>query len=77
MPIISFTAFIFDGIYVGMTKTKVLRDSVLIGSIGFLGVFYLFKDFDYEFWLFSSFLLFFAIRGLYEIGWFLKWQKDL
>jgi len=72
VPVVSFTAFIFDGIYVGMTKTKVLRDSVLIGSIGFLGIFYLFKDFDYEFWLFSSFLLFFAIRGLYEIGWFVN-----
>ena len=74
-PLISFMAFIFDGVFVGMTKTKVLRDSVLLGAVGFVTVFYSLKSFDYEFWLFSSFLLFFAIRGVYLVGWFLRWQK--
>ena len=74
-PIISFLAFIFDGIMIGMTEVKVLRDSVLVGFITFLGSFYILKSYDYEFWLMATFGLFFLVRGLYQLIWFRDFLK--
>jgi len=70
-PLISFATFIWDGVLVGMTKTKVLRNSVILATATFLGVFYITKDFNYEFWLLFSFMLFFVVRWLYQSIWFL------
>ena len=76
-PIISFLAFIFDGIMIGMTEVKVLRDSVLVGFISFLGSFYILKSYDYEFWLMATFGLFFLVRGLYQLIWFRDFLKGV
>jgi len=66
IPIFGFISYIFDGILVGLTKSKVLRDSVLFGFILFLGCYYL------GFGLLFSFVLFFVARGVYEMTWFFK-----
>jgi MATE family multidrug resistance protein len=76
-PIVSFLAFIFDGIMIGMTEVKVLRDSVLVGFISFLGSFYILKSYDYEFWLMATFGLFFLVRGLYQLIWFRDFLKGV
>ena len=76
-PIISFLAFIFDGIMIGMTEVKVLRDSVLVGFITFLGSFYILKSYNYEFWLMATFGLFFLVRGLYQLIWFRDFLKGV
>ncbi len=63
VPIFGFLSFIYDGIMVGLTESKVLRDSVLVGFLMFLGLYYL------GFGLFFSFCVFFIIRGVYQIIW--------
>ncbi len=63
VPIFGFLSFIYDGIMVGLTESKVLRDSVLVGFLMFLGLYYL------GFGLFFSFCVFFIIRGVYQMIW--------
>jgi MATE family multidrug resistance protein len=76
-PMISFLAFIFDGIMIGMTEVRVLRDSVLVGFLTFLGSFYILKEYNYEFWLMATFLLFFFVRGVYQLVWFLLKRREV
>ena len=66
VPIFGFLSFIYDGIMVGLTESKVLRDSVLVGFLVFLGLYYL------DFGLFFSFSLFFLLRGIYQMFWLHK-----
>ncbi len=65
VPLISFAAFIWDGIYIGATASKAMRNSMLIAALGlFFPVFYLTKDFfdNHSLWL--AFVVFLFSRGL-------------
>ncbi len=44
VPVISFAAFIWDGIYIGATVSNHLRNSILISLVVFLAVYYLTTD---------------------------------
>ena len=69
-PMFGFIAYIYDGILVGLTKSKVLKDSVLIGVLLFLGLYYLGVG------LFFSFCIFFVARGVYQMIWLRRWQYE-
>ncbi len=69
-PMFGFLCYIYDGILVGLTKSKVLRDSVLVGFLLFLGLYYL------NMGIFFSFSLFFIIRGVYEMVWLRRWLYE-
>jgi MATE family multidrug resistance protein len=75
IPMISFVAYMWDGINAGMTESRVLRDSVLVSAAVFLAIFYLFISYGYEFWLLMSFAIFFIIRGLYQSLWYILFFK--
>jgi len=64
LPIVSFVAFIMDGVFIGMTSVLSMRNSVLLS----MGVYLLFSSLLPHYWepsvaLWSSFLLFFFCRG--------------
>lgn len=44
VPIVGFAAFLFDGIYVGATASRAMRNIIAIATILFFSIFYLFKD---------------------------------
>ncbi len=44
MPILSCLAFTWDGIYIGATATKAIRDSMIFAVIGFFFCYFAFKD---------------------------------
>lgn len=65
IPVISFVAFIWDGIYVGATISNHLRNSILVALAVFLILFYSTKSTldNHALWLaLSAFLL---VRGIY------------
>lgn len=65
IPVISFVAFIWDGIYVGATISNHLRNSILVALAVFLILFYSTKSHldNHALWLaLSAFLL---VRGIY------------
>ncbi len=69
VPLVSFTAFIWDGIYIGATASKWLRNSILIALMFFLAAYYLSREQFGNHGLWFALLLFLAVRGIY-LSWF-------
>lgn len=77
MPLLSFGAFIWDGIFIGMTATKAMRNAVVLSMLLFLGLFYLTKGIDFGWSLWISFLLFFLFRTVLQTWMFVRKRADL
>ncbi len=77
MPVISFPAFMWDGIFIGMMASVAMRNAVVLSTILFLIVFYLTKQIDYSWSLWFSFLLFFLFRGILQSWMFYKYRRKL
>jgi MATE family multidrug resistance protein len=66
LPLISFTAFVWDGIYLGATAAKEQRNATLISAILFFTIFYIFKGRLGNHALLAAQLCFFALRGFIQ-----------
>lgn len=77
MPLLSFAAFIWDGVFIGMTASKAMRDAVMLSTLLFLALFYLSKDIHYSWALWISFILFFVFRGVIQSWMFWKRGRGL
>ena len=72
LPLIAMSCFLFDGIFVGLTRAKDMRNSMLLSaSIGFFGVFWVFYAWQNNgLWLAMS--CFMLLRGVTLI---IKYQR--
>lgn len=77
MPLLGFAAFIWDGIFVGMTATLALRNAILLSAALFFVLFYLTKGIDFTYALWINFLLFFFFRGAIQTWMFWRRGKAL
>ncbi len=77
LPLLSFVAFIWDGVFIGMTASKSMRDAVLVSTLLFIWIFYLTRGIDYEWALWGSFVLFFVFRGGVQTWMFFKQGRFL
>ena len=77
MPVLSFAAFIWDGVFIGMTASKSMRNAVLLSMFLFVAVFYVTREINYAWSLWSSFILFFLFRGGIQTWMFYKSGKLL
>ncbi len=75
IPVCGFSAFLFDGIFVGATASRTMRNSMFVASATFFAVYYLGKHFlsahlaDLFVWnniLWTAFMAFLALRGLLQ-----------
>ena len=65
LPIVSFAAFLWDGIYVGATASVAMRNSMVIATlILFYPLYYLFLHQYQNIGLWIAFLIFLASRGI-------------
>lgn len=72
MPLVSMWCFLLDGIFVGATKGREMRNSMFIATCGFFVLFWLFGALEnHALWL--SMLCFMAARGM-ALGWILYRQ---
>ncbi len=65
IPLASFLSFIWDGIYIGATASKAMRNSLLISTIGIFAPVYFFTSpylHNHALWL--AMVLFMAFRGI-------------
>ncbi|NIY93195.1 MATE family efflux transporter DinF [Vibrio diazotrophicus] len=63
MPLSSMWCFLLDGIFIGATKGKEMRNSMVISTMAFFSMFYLFSQYgNHALWL--AMLSFMIIRGL-------------
>lgn len=66
MPIAGFAAFLWDGIFIGATASRQMRNSMLIAVLIFFGIYYGFNS-NYDnniLWL--AFIVYLAIRGIVQ-----------
>ena len=77
VPLLSFLAFIWDGIYIGMTATKAMRNTVLVSLIFYIVGFYLTRDIETILALWINFILFLFYRGLIQTTLFYKYKSKL
>lgn len=75
IPVCGFAAFLFDGIFVGATASRTMRDSMFVATLAFFAVYYLGKVFfpkwqhDEFMWnniLWTAFMVYLAMRGLLQ-----------
>jgi multidrug resistance protein, MATE family len=65
IPLITFPAFIWDGIYIGATASAPMRNSMLISTVlVFLPAYYLLNDIMGNHGLWLAFIIFMASRGV-------------
>jgi len=68
-PLVSVWSFIYDGVYVGATRAREMRDTMLLSLIVYLIAWYLLRALgNHGLWL--AFLIFMAARGLSMYGWY-------
>ena len=64
LPVISFSSYIWDGIFIGATASKSMRNSALISTVVFFGIYYLLLNSMGNNALWLSMTLFMAVRGI-------------
>lgn len=72
-PLISVWSFLYDGVFVGATRAREMRDAMLISALVFLPSTLLLQTLgNHGLWL--AFMLFMAARGV-SMGWW--WRRIL
>jgi len=77
VPLLSFAAFIWDGVFIGMTAARALRNAILYSTALFLGLFYLTRGTDFAYALWINFMLFFLFRGAVQTWMFYRKKEAL
>ncbi len=67
-PLLSTPCYIWDGIFIGLTASRAMRDSMAISLVFFLGSFYLLSPIWGNHGLWMSLLVLMVIRGIVQ-GW--------
>lgn len=73
IPICGFAAFLFDGIFIGATASKTMRNSMFIATLGFFAVYYGLKSWlgtaEPQAWnnsLWAAFMVYLSLRGILQ-----------
>lgn len=66
IPVASATPFIMDGIMVGATETRVMRNSMFLATAAYFGIFYIGAPLIGNNALWLAFTLYMALRGLFQ-----------
>ena len=69
IPITGFAAFLWDGIFIGATASKEMRNAMILSAISFFACYYSTKYFLGNNALWLSFILYLMIRGLIMSLW--------
>lgn len=77
MPLCSMWCFLLDGIFIGATKGKEMRNGMMLATITFFGTFFFMQSFDNH-GLWAAMISFMLVRGI-TLGWVFRrqWQKDI
>ncbi len=75
MPIAGFLAYIWDGIFIGMTKAKAMRNSMLLSLTIYLILFYTVPLNTMD-WFWISFLIFLLSRGVIQSFQYYGWIRN-
>lgn len=77
LPIVGYACYIWDGIYVGLTATRALRNTMLVAMVLYLATYYLalLQDQGHILWL--SLLVLLASRGVMQTLLYIRYGRKL
>lgn len=75
VPLVSFAAFLFDGLFIGTTSTRYLLVSMATAAAVFFAFVWLFPADNSMLW--TAFLLYLGVRGAVQAGLYSKVRKKL
>lgn len=75
IPLLSFAAFLWDGILVGATATSIMRSTMIVAFVIFFACYFSLRGLWGESALWMAFLAYLATRGLLQGLLFTKWLK--
>ena len=76
-PVIGFACYIWDGIYIGLTASKAMRNSMALALLLFLIIYFPLKAAYANHGLWMSLLCFLAARGILQWIWYRKYGLEL
>ena len=72
VPFSGFLAFLLDGVFIGMGKTRVMRDIIIVGVVGFFIAYYSLQEVMGNSALWLGFILFLLSRGFLQLFAYLR-----
>lgn len=76
-PLLSVWSFQLDGIYIGTTFTREMRNGMLISLAGYLATVWLFASWWGNHGLWAALLAFFALRGVTLLAWYPRIERRI
>jgi len=76
-PIIGFASYIWDGIYVGLTASKSMRNSMMISLVAYLAVYFLIQSWAGGHALWIALSVFLIVRAIAQHGLYLRYGLEL
>lgn len=64
VPLVGTTAFMYDGVFVGLTRTRALLGSMVVAAIAFFATYYFLYPIWHNHALWLAFILYLLLRGL-------------
>ena len=75
IPVTGFAAFLWDGIFIGATASKEMRNAMILSAISFFVCYYSTKSILGNNALWLSFILYLSVRGIIQTLWAKKALK--
>lgn len=66
IPVAGFSAFLWDGVFVGATASHQMRNSMLIAVAAFFFIYFVFSDYSANNILWFAFIMYLALRGIVQ-----------
>lgn len=66
IPVCSFAAFLWDGIFIGCTASRQMRNSMFVAVASFFTVYYMLNHFGLSVALWVAFLIYLGMRGVVQ-----------
>lgn len=77
IPIAGFSAFLWDGIFIGMTASKQMRNSMFVAMLSFFIIYYVFNPIMGNNALWLAFITYLAMRGIMQAFIFRSLKKTV
>jgi len=76
-PIVSFASYIWDGVFVGLTATKSMRDAMLLALLVFIGFYYLLPVSSNGSHIWQAMCVFMIFRALFQYYYYRKYGVEM
>jgi len=74
-PLLSVACYIWDGIFIGLTASKAMRQTMLLALGVYIAFFYCFKSVMSNHYLWAALIVFMVARGLLQWYWYYRFLK--